>query len=123
MENEAMQLKTVSVTYGRKFNLGDYNSATIDCSLWAELEEGEDEAAAMTALWEMAKNNVKAQAIPLVTKQTANVEQIFMGLPVAVQKQFANGKPTGARFHESIFDDDGYSDDSDPGHPNHYGDK
>lgn len=82
-----MQLKTVSVTYGRKFNLGDYNSATIDCSLWAELEEGEDEAAAMTALWEMAKNNVKAQAVPLVQKQTASVEQIFMGLPVAVRTE------------------------------------
>ena len=82
-----MKLKTVSITYGRKFNLGDYNSATIDCSLWAELDEEEDEAAAMNALWEMAKNNVKAQAVPLVTKQTANVESIFMGLPVAIRSE------------------------------------
>lgn len=81
-----MQLKTVSVTYGRKFNLGDYNSATVDCTLWADLEPGEDEAAAMTALWEMAKNNVKVQALPLVQKQTANVESIFMGLPVQVRQ-------------------------------------
>lgn len=36
-----MQLKTVSVTYGRKINLGDYNSATVDCTLWADLDEGE----------------------------------------------------------------------------------
>lgn len=82
-----MQLKTVSVTYGRKFNLGDYNSATIDCTLWADLEEGDNEAEAMTALWEMAKNNVKAQALPLVQKQTVNVESIFMGLPVQVREQ------------------------------------
>lgn len=82
-----MQLKTVSVTYGRKFNLGDYNSATIDCTLWADLEEGESEADAMNALWEMAKNNVKAQALPLVQKQTVNVENIFMGLPVQVREQ------------------------------------
>ena len=82
-----MKLKTVSITYGKKVNLGDYNSATIECSLWAELEEGEDEAPAMTALWEMAKNNVKAQAVPLVTKQTANVEQIYMGLPLAVRTE------------------------------------
>jgi len=81
-----MKLKTVSVTYGRKFNLGDYNSATIDCTLWADLEEGEDEAAAMTALWDMAKNNVKAQALPLVTKNEARTQSIFMGLPVTVRQ-------------------------------------
>ena len=80
-----MQLKTVSVTYGRKINLGDYNSATIDCTLWADLDEGENEADAMTALWEMAKNNVKAQALPLVKKTEAQVVNIFMGLPVTVQ--------------------------------------
>lgn len=82
-----MKLKTVSITYGNKVNLGNYSSATIECSLWAELEEDEDEAAAMTALWEMAKNNVKAQAVPLVTKQAANVEQIYMGLPLAVRTE------------------------------------
>ena len=82
-----MKLKTVSVTYGRKFNLGDYNSATVDCTLWADLDDGEDEAQAMEALWTMAKNNVKAQAIPLVTKQTASVETIFMGLPVQVRNE------------------------------------
>lgn len=81
-----MNLKTVSVTYGRKFNLGDYNSATVDCTLWADLDPEEDEAAAMTALWEMAKNNVKAQALPLLQKQMASVENIFMGLPLQVQQ-------------------------------------
>ena len=82
-----MKLKTVSVTYGRKFNLGDYNSATVDCTLWADLDEGDSEADAMTALWEMAKANVKAQALPLVQKQSANVEQIFMGLPMQVRNE------------------------------------
>jgi len=86
-----MQLKTVSVTYGRKLNLGDYNSATVDCTLWADLDEGEDEAAAMTALWDMAKNNVKAQVLPLVKKTEAQVTQIFMGLPVIVQESINQG--------------------------------
>ncbi len=86
-----MNLKTVSVTYGRKFNLGDYNSATVDCTLWADLDADEDEAAAMTALWEMAKNNVKAQALPLLQKQTASVENIFMGLPLQVQQIIQEG--------------------------------
>ena len=86
-----MDLKTVSVTYGRKFNLGDYNSATVDCTLWADLDVDEDEAAAMTALWEMAKNNVKAQALPLLQKNVANVESIFMGLPLQVQQIIQEG--------------------------------
>jgi hypothetical protein len=86
-----VKLKTVSVTYGRKVNLGDYNSATVDCSLWADLDEGEDEAEAMTVLWEMAKNNVKAQVLPLVRKTEAQVVNIFMGLPVQVQESLNEG--------------------------------
>ena len=79
-----MIIKTVSVHYERKHNLGDYNSAAIGCDLWADVTEEDDLAACMTALWEMAKANVKAQLLPLVTKQTAQVHEIFMGLPVEV---------------------------------------
>ena len=86
-----MNLKTVSVTYGRKFNLGDYNRATVDCTLWADLDADDDEAAAMTALLEMEKNKVKAQALPLLQKQTASVESIFMGLPLQVQQIIQEG--------------------------------
>jgi len=82
-----MQVKTISVTYGRKVNLGEYNSANIEISIWGQLEEEEDEGAAVTALWEMAKANVKAQVLPLVQKNTVKVENIFMGLPVEVQKE------------------------------------
>ena len=82
-----MNLKTVSVTYDRKFNLGNYNSAHIGMTLWADLDEDENEAEAAAALWTMAKNNVKAQSLPLVAKQTVEVEEIFMGLPVAMQEQ------------------------------------
>ncbi len=32
------QIKTVSVTYGRKANLGDYNSADVECSVWADVK-------------------------------------------------------------------------------------
>lgn len=30
-----VSVKTVSVTYGRKFNLGDYNSAQVDSTIAA----------------------------------------------------------------------------------------
>ena len=82
-------VKTASVTYGRKFNLGDYNSATIDCTLWADISDDQDLDVAMAALWQMAKENVRAQALPLVQKakdkKQAEVKQIFMGLPLELQ--------------------------------------
>ena len=84
-----MKLKTISVTYGRKINLGDFNNANIEINLSAELDEGDDEAQAASDLWEMAKNNVKAQALPLMGKATAKVENIFMGLPVKIQESLA----------------------------------
>lgn len=82
-----MKLKTVSVTYERKHNLGNYNSANIGVTLWADLDEGENEAEIMTALWEMAKNNVKAQLVPLAQNQEAEVQHIFMGLPLQVRNE------------------------------------
>ena len=79
-------VKTASVTYGRKFNLGDYNSATIDCTLWADISDDQDLDVAMAALWQMAKENVRAQAMPLVSKNKAQVEEVFMGLPLELQE-------------------------------------
>lgn len=82
-----MKLKTVSVVYERKKNLGDYNSANIGVTLWADLDEGDNEADAMTALWEMAKANVKAQLVPLAQNKEAEVNHIFMGLPMQVRNE------------------------------------
>jgi len=77
-------VKTVSVTYGRKLNLGDYNSAQVDCTIWADVSDDQDLDAAMTALWEMAKANVKAQALPLVkgSNGSSSMKQAFLGLPM-----------------------------------------
>ena len=77
---------TVSVTYERKFNLGNYESANIGITIWANLEPDEDLSASMASLWQMAKDNVKAQALPLVARQQAEVEKIFLGLPTEVQE-------------------------------------
>lgn len=82
-----MKLKTVSITYGRKFNLGDYNSATIDCTMWADLDDGDDEGTVMSALWAMAKNNVKAQSLPILKQQQDAAEQILLGLPPELQEK------------------------------------
>jgi hypothetical protein len=80
-----MKVKTVSVTYGRKANLGDYNSATVDCTLWADVDETDDLDQVMHGLWECAKTNVKAQLLPILNKNggSINAQEFFLGLPVA----------------------------------------
>jgi len=80
-----VKIDKVSVTYGRKFNLGDYNSANIAVTIWADVDDGVDLDDTMNRLWQMAKDNVKAQALPLVGNHEAQVEQIFMGLPVELR--------------------------------------
>lgn len=82
-------VRTISVTYGRKLNLGDYNSATVDCTIWADIEPGENLDQAMKSLWAMAKENVKAAAQPLIAKSGANsnTKEFFLGLPAEPAKE------------------------------------
>jgi len=79
------QVKTVSVKYGTKRNLGDFNSVNFEISVWADVEEDEDLDDVMKALWEMAKENVRAQATRVVSRQKVETEEIFLGLPIEVQ--------------------------------------
>lgn len=83
-------VKTVSVHYERKLNLGDFNSAAVGCTVWADVTEDDASPegldAAMRALWDMAKANVRAQLVPLDReakgKASVDVAQTFMGLPI-----------------------------------------
>lgn len=86
----SVTVKTVSVTYERKHNLGDYSSANIGCTLWADVSDDQDLDTAMRGLWDMAKANVKAQLLPLTSKTAAQVEQVFMGLPMELQAVIDN---------------------------------
>lgn len=81
-----MQVKTISVNYERKLNLGDYNSAAVGCQLWADLDEGEDVEAAIATLQATAKEAVKREVLPLASKAEAREREVFLGLPVEVQK-------------------------------------
>jgi hypothetical protein len=80
-----MNITTVSVTYGRKFNLGSYESATIEASLWADLEPGENVQASLGELWAVVKENVRQNALPLAVKRTEQVNEIIAGLPADLQ--------------------------------------
>lgn len=85
-----MKLKTIAATYGRKMNLGDYNSVHSEITLWADLEEGDDEAAAANALRQMARNHVMVELARVQPALQAKVQDIYMGLPVAVQSQLGD---------------------------------
>jgi len=84
-EGEPVYVKTVSVHYERKINLGDYESATVGIQIWADVDDEELDGV-MRRLWSMAKENVRAQVLPLVSKQKAKTEETFMGLPVELQE-------------------------------------
>jgi hypothetical protein len=59
-------VKTISATYERKFNLGEYESASLGVTTWADIEPEQDPAAAITELQELCKAQVKKQALPIL---------------------------------------------------------
>ena len=79
-------VKTISVTYDRKFNLSDFNSLHLSYTVWADVSEDQDLHEANNGLWEMARENVRAQALPVVQKQSAQAKEVFMGLPVELRQ-------------------------------------
>ncbi len=82
-----MHIKTISVEYKRKFNLGDYNSLELGCALWADLQEQEESENALHELSNVAKQNVKERALPVVGKSAnEHYREVFQGLPVELQE-------------------------------------
>jgi hypothetical protein len=82
-----MQIKTVAISYHRKFNLGDYESLDIGCDLWASVDEDESEEACTQFLYMQAKQAVKDAAMPVLRAndyQRAKIksQKRFMGKPV-----------------------------------------
>jgi hypothetical protein len=65
-----MKVKTISVTYGRKINLGDYNSAEIGLTLWADLDEHEDHEEAVLQLQSEAREFARGEYKRLTGKGT-----------------------------------------------------
>lgn len=78
-----MKLDKVTISYSRKINLGDFNSADFSCMLTAHIEPGDDTDKVMRDLWTMARANIRAVATD-VTKKDGGVtyRQTFMGLPI-----------------------------------------
>lgn len=61
-----MTVKTISATYERKFNLGEYESANLGVTTWADIEPEQDARAAINELQELCKEQVRKQAVPIL---------------------------------------------------------
>ena len=96
-----MNVTTISATYERKMNLGDYNSANVGMTVWAQLDEKDDEAACAVALREMARNHVMTELSRLDRRLEAKVQDLFMGLPLEVRSKMV-GHLSEAEMIESM---------------------
>lgn len=74
-----MQVTSVTITYGRKVNTGNYSSVSAEYSVSAMIDPEDDLHQVATELWGMAITNVKAQ-VQRVLNETAAVEP-WLGLP------------------------------------------
>jgi hypothetical protein len=61
-----MIVKTISAKYERKFNLGEYESAGLEVSTWADIDPEQNPAQAITELQELCKAQVRKQALPIL---------------------------------------------------------
>lgn len=81
-----MKVREITVTYGGKLNLGDYNSAHVEVSLTALLDEGETAEAVSAALFDQAKAAVRRESLDLLQKTRTAATLAFAGLPVDVRE-------------------------------------
>jgi len=83
-----MKVKTISVGYRRKFNLGDFNSVDLEAWASADLEDSENEQQALQELSQVVTENVKNRATPWIREKavTMNIKEMFAGLPVELQE-------------------------------------
>lgn len=56
-----MNIRTIAVVYTRKFNLGNFNSTELSCSLWAQIDPEEDEDSCIAILQDKAREAVRSE--------------------------------------------------------------
>src|SRR4028118_1030711 len=56
-----MHITTIAVSYSRKFNLGNFNSVDLSCSLWAQIDAEEDEDCCIALLQDKAREAVRSE--------------------------------------------------------------
>ena len=64
-----MNIRTIAVSYTRKFNLLNFNSVDLSCSLWAQIDPEEDEDACIAILQDKAREAVRSEYHKVKTNQ------------------------------------------------------
>lgn len=82
-----MRITNITVTVGRKINLGDYHQAHLELSMTAELDQYDDATAAREQLWNDARGSLREQTAPFLKKRHEQVTGVYDGLPTDVQEQ------------------------------------
>lgn len=59
--NKTVIIKTIAVNYERKFNLSDFNSVTIGCTLWAQIDPSENEDACLSIIQDKCREAVRTE--------------------------------------------------------------
>lgn len=54
-----MKITTIAVSYHRKFNLGNFNSVDLSCSLWAQIDQQEDEDTCVQILQDKCREHIR----------------------------------------------------------------
>jgi hypothetical protein len=63
------KVKTASVTYERKVNLGNFSSMTLGVTFWADFDPDEELSEGMHQLWNAARANVQAQTFRILKSE------------------------------------------------------
>ncbi len=71
-----MKITTVSISYSRKFNLGNFESIDLGCSLWAQVDEEEEADRVAEFLYLQAKASVKNAAIPVLKASEYQINKV-----------------------------------------------
>lgn len=86
-------VKTLSVAYERKFNLGDYNSLHIGMTSWADVHDDTTAEEVQAELWRWVKEAVKGQALPVINAAKQPTSQTKAPATVKPPAPF-DGHPT-----------------------------
>lgn len=79
-----MRVKEISVTYGRKVQVVQFEPAHIEITVFADLDDGENEAEAAELLRQMARNQVVAEVARLSPELAKKLNGKLDGLPMGI---------------------------------------
>lgn len=88
-----MRVTSITVTAGRKINIGDYNSIHLELTMTAEPDEGEPPEVVREQLWTDVTLSLRAQTAPFLKRRQEQLQEVLSGLPLDVQETMTHANP------------------------------